>query len=56
MTSLKSLLDVRTCDNGERQQNLVFNRTGRVGAAERTGFLYRSFLKRYLSASRSRPI
>jgi hypothetical protein len=38
------LLDVCTYSSGDRQQNLVFNRTSRGGAAERTGFLYRSFL------------
>jgi hypothetical protein len=30
---------------GDRLMSLIFNRTGRVGAAERTGFLYRSTLK-----------
>ena len=32
------LRDVCTYSSGNTQQNLVFNRTSRVGAAERTGF------------------
>src|SRR6185312_14596592 len=38
------LRDVCTYSSGNTQQNLVFNRTTRGGAAERTGFLYRSLL------------
>jgi hypothetical protein len=39
------LTDVCTGNFGGNLKNLVWNRTTRVGAAERTGFLYRSFLR-----------
>lgn len=39
------LTDVCAGNFSGREKNLVWNRTSRGGAAERTGFLYRSFLR-----------